>query len=318
MSTEKFTPNFIKNDFYKKYSTPTNYKDLEIKKNVTTKELEKLYDSNVLNLKTLSEELQTKNEAENNNYFNTFINKVYLLDFKNKPKLKTINKDKFLNYVYKEKDNTDRTEKNYVSTYNTWINNIFQDESNNKNLFWFVLNQNNVLLELLKYRSTKNSSIETLRADLKLLLKFMKIADGERSEMVNKYKLLNIALTKIHEMLERENKLTPLEETKFIIYPDLLTLRQNIYNKWYEEYNDAVNKQSIRIRTLNIHALLLSFYSLMPPLHLEPSGLKIINKESESEDNESSILIRVNIYIYLSMKKRKLINTLNQISMIQY
>ena len=150
------------------------------------------------------------------------------MDFKNKPKSKTINKDKFLNYVYKEKDNTDRTEKNYVSTYNTWINNIFQDESNNKNLFWFVLNQNNVLLELLKYRSTKNSSIETLRADLKLLLKFMKIADGERSEMVNKYKLLNIALTKIHEMLERENKLTPLEETKFIIYPDLLTLHQNI------------------------------------------------------------------------------------------
>ena len=146
----------------------------------------------------------------------------------------------------------------------------------------------------------------------------MKIADGERSEMVNKYKLLNIALTKIHEMLERENKLTPLEETKFIIYPDLLTLHQNIQNKWFEEYNNTVNKQSIRIRTLNIHALLLSFYSLMPPLHLEPSGLKIINKESESEDNESSILIRVNIYIYISMKKRKLINPLNQISMIQY
>ena len=117
MSTEKFTPNFIKNDFYKNIQQQPIIKNQ--KKNVTTKKLKQLYDSNVLNLKTLSKELQTKNEAENNDYFNTLINKVYLLDFKNKPKSKTINKDKFLNYVYKEKDNTDRTEKNYVSTYNT-------------------------------------------------------------------------------------------------------------------------------------------------------------------------------------------------------
>ena len=157
MSTEKFTPNFIKNDFYKKYSTTTNYKDLEIKKNVTTNELEKLYDSNIMNLKTLSEELQTKNEAENNNYFNTFINKVYLLDFKNKPKLKEINKTKFLNYEYKEPENTIRTEKNYVSTYNTWLNNIFQDEPIINNLTWFVLNQNKILLKLLQYRSNKKA-----------------------------------------------------------------------------------------------------------------------------------------------------------------
>ena len=43
----------------------------------------------------------------------------------------------------------------------------------------------------------------------------------------------------------------------------------------------------------------------MPPLHLEPSGLKIINKESESEDNESSILIKgKNIYLYFNEKKK--------------
>jgi len=301
-----FTPNFIKNKFFETYSNITNYKNLVIKKNATTKELEKLYDSNILNLKTLSEELQTKNEAENNDYYNTFINKVYLLDFKNKPKLKPIDKDKFLKYEYKEEKNTKRTEINYISTYNNWIKNIFQDESNNNNLSWIVLNQNNILLELLQYRSNKNSSVETFRADLKLLLKFIKLADGERSEMVNKYKLLNKTLTKINDMRDKENKLTPLEETKFISYPDLLTLRQNIYNKWFEEYNEAVNKQNIRIRTLNIHALMLSFYSLIPPMRLEPLALKIINKESEAEDNIASILIKDdNIYLYFNEEKKK-------------
>jgi hypothetical protein len=50
-----------------------------------------------------------------------------------------------------------------------------------------------------------------------------------------------MTLTKIHEMREKGNKLSPLEETKYISYPDLLTLRQNIYNKWFEEYNEAPN-----------------------------------------------------------------------------
>ena len=102
--------------------------------------------------------------------YNAFLNGVYLLDYKTKPKIKSIIKKDFFNYKYKG-ENTDRTELNYINVYKAWINNIFQEHSTDVNLDWFIYNQNEVLSKLLEYRNDNNLKLETIRKDINLLLK---------------------------------------------------------------------------------------------------------------------------------------------------
>ena len=87
MSKSK-APKIVKDTFYLTWSNPKNYNELTIKKNAITKQLENIYNSNIWNLKTQSEELNKK--IEYNGIFNGFTNGIYLLDYKQKPKITTI------------------------------------------------------------------------------------------------------------------------------------------------------------------------------------------------------------------------------------
>jgi hypothetical protein len=73
------------------------------------------------------------------------------------------------------------------------------------------------------------------------------------------YKLININLSKIYEFGQKSNKLTPLEQTKFINYDELLKIRQTLYNDWLDEYeNTALTKyKNFKLRIKNIKSLLL-------------------------------------------------------------
>ena len=74
-------------------------------------------------------------------------------------------------------------------------------------------------------------------------MKILKLSIGERQEIINKYKIINITLSKIYEFGQKTNKLTPLETTKFINYDELLKIRQELYNDWFNEYeNTALTK----------------------------------------------------------------------------
>ncbi len=56
--------------------------------------------------------------------YDSWMNNIYLLDYKRKPKITTILKDDFYNFDY-QGDNTKRTETTYINVYKSWINNIF-------------------------------------------------------------------------------------------------------------------------------------------------------------------------------------------------
>ena len=58
----KKIPKVIKDTFYLEWSKPNNYKDLVIKKNSVTKDLETIYNNNIWNLKEQSIELSKKIE----------------------------------------------------------------------------------------------------------------------------------------------------------------------------------------------------------------------------------------------------------------
>ena len=58
----KKLPKIIKDTFFLEWSKPNNYKDLVIKKNNVTKDLEQIYNNNIWNLKDQSAELSKKIE----------------------------------------------------------------------------------------------------------------------------------------------------------------------------------------------------------------------------------------------------------------
>ena len=303
----KHTPDNVKQDFYFKFSNTNNYKDLTIKKNSITTNLKEIFNKNIWNLKTLAEQLEHKQIIEHNNFYNAFLSDVYILDFKKQPKLNTITIKDFYNYKFQD-GKTTRNELNYINTFKSWINNIFIDHKKDLNFNYFVLNQNEALFKLIEYRNLKNNSLESLRKDFNLLLKILKLVVGERAEIVNKYKVININLSKICEYSQKTNTLTPLEATKFINYDDLLKIRQDLYNDWETDFeNTGLNKyKNNKLRIKNIKSLLLSFYLLFPPLRLEGFKLKVIKTEKEYINNEASIFIKDknNIIVYLNEKKK--------------
>jgi hypothetical protein len=78
-------------------------------------------------LEEKAQELKRINKTENKFFYNGWLNEVYLLDFKTKPKLKSINRKTFFNLGYKG-ETTDRNELNYISHFKTWVNQFFKDQ----------------------------------------------------------------------------------------------------------------------------------------------------------------------------------------------
>jgi hypothetical protein len=78
-------------------------------------------------------------------------------------------------------------------------------------------------------------------------MKILKLSIGDRNEIINEYKIINITLSKVYEYGQKSNKLTPLEQTKYINYDELLKIRKILYNEWEEEYeNTPLNNLKIR------------------------------------------------------------------------
>ena len=305
--TRKFTPANVKQDFYNKSSNISNYKNLTIKKNKITSDLKDLFNKNILEIKNLSQQYEKKAIIEHNNIYNAFMSDVYLLDYKTEPKLKTILIKDFKQHKY-QGTTKDKTEKDYNDSFNNWINNIFTDRKKDLNFNWFVLNQNEVLYKLLQFHHNNNNKMETVRKHINLLMKLLKLSLGERHEIINKYKTININLSKLYEYQQKNNLLSDLEKTKFIEHEKLLKIRQDLYNDWLEEYeNTPLNKyKNKKLRIKNIKSLLLSFYILFPPLRLETFNLKVIKDEKDYKKNEASIYIKDdnNIIIYLNTLKK--------------
>jgi hypothetical protein len=231
-----------------------------------------------------------------------------LLDYKSKPQITSISKKEFFNYKFKG-NNTERTELNYINVYKAWINNIFPEHSSDTNLDWFILNQNEVLYKLLEYRNNNNLSLETIRKDINLIMKLLKIAVGERVEIVNKYKILQMALSKMHENKEQNNELNEDEEKSFVPYKDLINLRNKIYEEWQDKYETtALNKyKNPQLRIENIKALLLTFYICFPPSRNEALNIEIVDSERQGKTKDAAIYIKDknNIWVYYNDLKKK-------------
>ena len=92
----------------------------------------------------------------------------------------------------------------------------------------------------------------------------LKIAVDERSEIVNKYKVLQMTLSKMHEHKEQNNELNEDETESFVPFKDLIKLRNKIFAEWEEKYENTPLK--------NIYILIYFLFQLIFLL----SGIKSI------------------------------------------
>ena len=76
---------------------------------------------------------------------------------------------------------------------------------------------------------------------------------------------------------------------KKLDYNEILKIRNKLYNDWVESYENLTikNKNDINTRNKNIKSLLLSFYSLFPPLRNEGLNLKEIVTNKQKRDRQS-------------------------------
>ena len=139
-------------------------------------------------------------------------------------------------------------------------------------------------------------------------MKLLKIAVGERVEIVNKYKIIQMALSKMHEQKEQQNELNEDEEQSFVPFKTLVELRNKIYQDWDEKYeNTPLNKyKNPQLRIENIKALLLTFYICFPSSRNEGLNLEIVDSEKEAKTKEAAIYIKDknNIWIYYNTIKK--------------
>ncbi len=76
----------------------------------------------------------------------------------------------------------------------------------------------------------------------------------------------------------------------------------SLYNEWVETYQNLTIINIINTRNKNIKFLLLSFYSLFPPLKNEGLNLKIADSHEKAKKLEYTIHTRDenNIWVYLN------------------
>jgi hypothetical protein len=83
--------------------------------------------------------------------YNAFFSDVYLLDYTKQPKIKTITIKDFIDYKFNE-GKTQRDELNYIDTFKVGLI-MYLLIIKKLKFYWFVFNQNEVLLKLFEYRT---------------------------------------------------------------------------------------------------------------------------------------------------------------------
>lgn len=311
----KKVPESIKANYYLKYSDAQNYEDLIIKGDMLTTELNNLVSSNSFKLLELVQKLEEKNKIENVKSFKiSWGHDVPLLTFKKQPKIKTgswVVSD-FQNYKF-QGDNTQRTEKNYIESFNTIMNNITHEYKQEKTLNFFISNHLNIFYKCFKYRSDKRQSLETFKNDVKLMVKIIKLLlDNDKDELYIKYSVLLSGLSKIIDNSEKLNVVRTDKEIKTAIdYQTLLKLQEQMQLN-FNRTNDNLpltkrGNINVNFRVENMKLLLFSFYVLFPPLRREVFDLVIIKDEKDKEKYDNTIYIKDNnnIFMFLNTVKKQ-------------
>jgi hypothetical protein len=210
----------------------------------------------------------------------SFHNDIVNLDIKNKEQPKLISYNKLKNGDYHTP--TSKSDKNIAKNIKTIVNNLpsFKQYKDVDNLNWIIDNHRLLLLEILEYHYNNNNSLATIKTNINVLCRIIGLSYNKQYPLYIKYTTILLDLGKVIDENEGKNALNDNEKGRFIDWNIVLREQKIIESK----FNALQNKLSKDAYDLNQDLLLISLYTLIPPLRAEIKTLKFTSSREDVGD----------------------------------
>lgn len=178
-----------------------------------------------------------------------------------------------------------KSDKNISASIKFFRNNLpnFQHYKDSDNIDWVITHHRQLVVEILRYYASKASkpSLATLKSRFNAMTRIFRIAyETKTYPLYEKYSGLVLFLSNQFEADEHNNELSQLELKKFVPFNIVLDKQKELQ----QQFNAMQNKNTIKAYDLNQNLVLLSLYSLIPPLRREVFGLKFSNTTQKNDD----------------------------------
>ena len=151
--------------------------------------------------------------------------------------------------------------------------------------------------ELLEYSLNHHSSIATLKSKFNAITRILKLAFKSKTpDLYEKFSHIVYDLGIHFEDDEFKNELSPEEAKKFVSWDIILAKQKQLERQFYS----LQNKRTKQAYELNNDLLLLSLYSLIPPLRNEVKHLKFTHSNKNDYDylwldTDGEVLLDLNL-----------------------
>ena len=177
-----------------------------------------------------------------------------------------------------------KSDKNIAGSIKFFRNNLpsFTQYKDTDDISWVITYHRQLVAEILEYYSNKEKkSLATIKSRFNAITRLFRIAfETKNYELYDKYSSCIIFLTQQFEADEFDNVLSEEEMKKFVTFNIVLDKQKELQ----KQFELLRNKQSRIGYDLNQDLLLVSLYSLIPPLRLEPMTLKFTDKTQKEKD----------------------------------
>lgn len=163
---------------------------------------------------------------------------------------------------------------------------FFKKFKGDDDISWVINHHRQLVLELLQYYADekakgKEPRTATLKSRFNAITRIFRIAfDTKNYELYEKYSSLVIFLGAHFESDEFNNELNDIELKKFITFDVVLDKQKELEAK----FDLIQNKRTATAYDLNQDLILISLYSLIPPLRNEIKTLKFTKEVKRRED----------------------------------
>jgi hypothetical protein len=176
-----------------------------------------------------------------------------------------------------------KSDKNIATSIKFFSNNLpsFKQYKNQDELDWVVQHHRLLTLELLTYTLNQHSSIATLKSKFNGITRIIRLSYKSKSpDLYEKFSRIVSDLGHYFEDDEFDNELSPEEFKKFIQWDDVMAKQKSLEIT----FNSIQNKQNKTAYDMNNDLLLLSLYSLIPPLRNEVKHLNFTHSKKDDGD----------------------------------
>lgn len=177
-----------------------------------------------------------------------------------------------------------KSDKNISASIKFFRNNFpsFKKYKTTDDLSWVINQHRQLTAEIFDYYGSRESKrVATLKSRFNAITRIFRIAfDTKNYELYDKYSSIVIFLGSYVDDDENENELSELELKKFITFDIVLNKQKELQR----QFEDIENKQTARAYDLNQELLLVSLYSLIPPLRNEIKSLKFTKTSQKNGD----------------------------------